>query len=360
MSAISLPPFAVPLLAWYDRHKRAMPWRDVPNPYRVWVSEIMLQQTRVETVIPYFERFLAALPDVAALAAAPEDQLLKLWEGLGYYSRARNLQRAARMVMEEHGGRLPADPAALLHLPGIGAYTAGAIASIAFDIPTPAVDGNVLRVVTRLTADPSDIGTEAFRREVAARLHPLIPLERPGDFTQAVMELGAIVCIPRPEPLCGECPLAELCQARGQGNPGDYPNRPSARPRREERMTVFALSSSAGILVRRRPQAGLLAGMWELPHLPGQLSADEALTAVQAWGAFPENGQKQCPRPLSVHKHVFSHREWRMTGFGFRSGMFEPPDGWRWVPMEELRENYAFSAAFFPYLRECDMMGLTT
>lgn len=359
MPVISLPPFTVPLLAWYDRHKRAMPWRDAPDPYRVWVSEIMLQQTRVETVIPYFERFLASLPDIATLAAAPEDQLLKLWEGLGYYSRARNLQLAARRVMEEHGGHLPADPAALIRLPGIGAYTAGAIASIAFGISIPAVDGNVLRVVTRLTADPSDIGNEAFRREVAVRLLPLIPLDRPGDFTQAIMELGAIVCIPRLEPLCGKCPLAELCQARGQGNPGDYPNRPSARPRKGETMTVLAVISAAGILVRRRPLAGLLAGMWELPHLPGQLKADEALSAVQAWGAFPENGQELSSRPLSVHKHVFTHREWRMTGFGFRTKPFEPPSGWCWVPMEELRENYAFSAAFFPYLRECDMMGLT-
>ena len=359
MPASLLPQIAEPLLAWYDRHKRAMPWRDSPNPYRVWVSEIMLQQTRVETVIPYFERFLASLPDISALAAAPEDQLLKLWEGLGYYSRARNLQRAARMVMEEHGGQLPADPTALMRLPGIGAYTAGAIASIAFGIPAPAVDGNVLRVVTRLAADPSDIGSEAFRREVADRLLPLIPPERPGDFTQAVMELGAVVCLPRPDPLCGECPLSDMCLARRQGNPGDYPNRPSARPRKEEILTVFALASTAGILVRRRPAAGLLAGMWELPHLPGQMGPDEALAAIQAWGAIPEKRQGLSPLPLPVHKHVFSHREWRMTGYGFRTGPFEPPTGWRWVPMEELRENYAFSAAFYPYLRECDMIGLT-
>ncbi len=329
-----------------------MPWRDRPTPYRVWVSEIMLQQTRVETVIPYFERFLAALPDIPALAAAPEDRLLKLWEGLGYYSRVRNLQRAARVVMEECDGVLPSDPDALGRLPGIGPYTAGAIASIAYGIPAPAVDGNVLRVVTRLTADGTDIGGLSFRREVAARLVPLIPPERAGDFTQALMELGACVCLPNGAPLCAECPLADACAALRLGDPTGYPVRTAAQPRKAEDRTVFVIVTDEGILVRRRPDTGLLAGLWEFPHVEGRLTAAEAQEVVTEWGACPAIAQ-----PLPGRRHVFSHLEWRLTGFLFRSGPFAPPADWRWVPWNGLRGDYALPAAFAPYLDLCDTIG---
>lgn len=356
----AFPPITDRLLDWYDRRSRTLPWRGDPDPYRVWVSEIMLQQTRVETVIPYFERFTAALPDVASLAAVPEDRLLKLWEGLGYYSRARNLQKAARLIMERHGGRLPADPGELAKLPGIGEYTAGAVASIAFGIPVPAVDGNVLRVTARLTADTSDAGETAFRRSVTMRLRPLIPADRPGDFTQALMELGALVCLPGRAARCAECPLARDCRAYREGRPEAYPVRVRLPARRIEPRTAIVLCSPAGILVRRRPATGLLAGLWEFPHVGGTLDESDARAAAAGWGARPDAAVR-----LPERTHVFTHLEWRLTGYRFMSPAFDPPEGWRWVPPEGLRGEYAIPAAFAPWFGvlseedvDCGMMGI--
>ena len=236
-----LPASAVPLLIdWYRQNRRDLPWRQSRDPYRVLVSEIMLQQTRAETVKPYFHRFLATLPTVEALAGADEPTLLKLWEGLGYYSRVRNLQKAARAVMEHHGGVIPADFDALLKLPGVGRYTAGAVASIAFGIPVPAVDGNVLRVLARLTGDDTDILSPAAKKTAETTLAPLVPSDAAGDFTQSLIELGALVCTPG-EPRCGDCPLHLLCTAHREGRERDLPVRLAKTKRRVEERTVLEI-----------------------------------------------------------------------------------------------------------------------
>ena len=212
-----------PLLAWYEKNARVLPWRENTDAYRVWVSEIMLQQTRVDTVIPYYERFLRRFPDVAALAAAPEQELLKMWEGLGYYSRVRNMQKAAQQICEKYNGIFPDEYEQLLSLPGIGAYTAGAVASIAWNKPYAAVDGNVLRVVTRLTADSREISDTKFKNEITAALQEIYPVDKCGIFTQSLMELGAVVCMPNGTPRCTECPLQSLCSACAAGTQPAYP-----------------------------------------------------------------------------------------------------------------------------------------
>ena len=214
---------AEPLLAWYDGHARKLPWRDNPEPYRVWVSEIMLQQTRVEAVKPYFERFLKELPTIRHLAEVPEERLMKLWEGLGYYNRVRNMQKAACRIVEEYQGEMPADFDRIRELPGIGSYTAGAIASFAFGIPKPAVDGNVLRVLSRVTKSYEDIMKQAVRRKMEERVEAVIPCDRAGDFNQSLIELGAIVCVPNGAPKCGECPLKMLCRAHAEGVEEELP-----------------------------------------------------------------------------------------------------------------------------------------
>ncbi len=219
----------IPLLAWYRENARVLPWRSAPTAYHVWVSEIMLQQTRVAAVMDYYRRFLEVLPTVEELARCDEDRLMKLWQGLGYYSRARNLQRSARQIMDEHGGKFPADYAAIRALPGVGDYTAGAIASIAFCQPVPAVDGNVLRVVTRLTADSRDVTRPATKRDITAALEAVMPLQSPGDFNQALMELGATVCLPNGAPLCESCPARAFCAAHRDQRETDFPVKPPKR-----------------------------------------------------------------------------------------------------------------------------------
>ncbi|MFA9381330.1 MAG: A/G-specific adenine glycosylase, partial [Acetanaerobacterium sp.] len=263
-----------PLLQWYDAHARILPWRSRPTPYRVWVSEIMLQQTRVETVLPYFEQFVAALPDVHALARADADLLLKLWEGLGYYSRVRNLQKAARVVTAQYGGVLPDEFDALCGLPGLGAYSAGAVASIAFGRRVPAVDGNVLRVIARVTADRAPITDAAVKKRITQAVTGILPTARVGDFNQSLMELGATVCLPNGVPKCGECPLAALCMAREQGLCTLLPVKAPKKARSVEYRTVLVLMCGERLAVRRRGGKGLLAGMWELPSLDGVLSPD--------------------------------------------------------------------------------------
>lgn len=244
-----------PLLEWFQGNKRALPWREDPTPYRVWVSEIMLQQTRVEAVKPYFERFTAALPDIGALAGCEEEKLLKLWEGLGYYNRVRNMQTAAKDVMEGHGGQLPADYGKLLELKGIGHYTAGAIASIAYGIPVPAVDGNVLRVITRVAADSSDIMKQPFRTKVEQELLKIIPKDRASAFNQGLMELGATVCLPNGAPQCGNCPWQGFCEAACRGLWEEIPVKSKAKPRKIEEKQY--LSSGTG---RKLSSANALQG----------------------------------------------------------------------------------------------------
>lgn len=343
MNASALPAIVSPLLDWYTRNARSLPWRDEPTPYRVWISEIMLQQTRVEAVKPYFARFLAALPDVPALAGVPEQQLMKLWEGLGYYSRARNLQKAARVMAEQYGGNLPADYEALLGLPGIGPYTAGAVASIAFGIPVPAVDGNVLRVVMRLTAGRDDIADPAVKRAVERCMAEVLPKDRPGDFNQAMMELGATVCGPGGEPKCLVCPLNALCEGYRQGVARELPVKAKKKARRVEERTVFLLVEGGELALLRRAENGLLAGLWELPSVEGKLGPEGAAEVLQAWGAQP-----MAVKPMLAAKHIFTHVEWRMTGYWVT--LKKRPAGFTWAGREALKEEYALPSAFRAYL----------
>jgi A/G-specific adenine glycosylase len=300
----------VPLLHWYDNHARILPWRENPEPYAVWISEIMLQQTRVEAVKPYFERWLRALPDIASLAEAQEQEVMKLWEGLGYYSRVRNLQKAAGVIMENYNGRLPASYEELLKLPGIGEYTAGAVGSIAFQLPVPCVDGNVLRVVTRLAAEKADITTPATKKQLTERVKNIIPKDRPGDFNQAMMELGATVCLPNGQPKCGVCPIAFLCEAHRQDRTGEFPVKRAKQPRKMEERTVLLLLSGSSVALKKRPDSGLLAGLWEFPNFPGHLTVEEITNLIESTGHTLSN-----LTPLKKARHIFTHIEWNMTGY---------------------------------------------
>ncbi|MDR1465637.1 MAG: A/G-specific adenine glycosylase [Oscillospiraceae bacterium] len=330
------------LLTWYDQNRRDLPWRGTPNAYHTWISEIMLQQTRVEAVLGYYTRFLAALPDVAALAEADEGRLLKLWEGLGYYSRARNLQKAARLVMERCGGALPRDPETLLTLPGVGAYTAGAIASIAYGLAVPAVDGNVLRILARLEARQEDITTDGAKRSAAARLQPLLPPLRPGDANQALMDLGAMVCLPNGTPLCDRCPLAEECLAFQQGRTAELPVRTAKKPRRTEQRTVLILRWGERLALRRRESKRLLAGLWELPNSLGDLGALALELGIAQKTVLTTES-------LGDGKHIFTHLEWHMSAWRLRLSAPPPGEGLTWVTETELREHYALPSAFKPF-----------
>lgn len=294
-----------PLLAWYDNNKRDLPWRHTKDPYRIWVSEIMLQQTRAQAVIPYYERFFEALPDVHALAACPEERLLKLWEGLGYYSRARNLKKCAEAVVKDRGGKFPEEAEDLRKLPGIGAYTAGAVASIAFHKPEPAVDGNVLRILARVRNDERNVLSPETAEDCRAflRAHDLT---RAGDLNQAFMDLGTLVCLPK-DPQCESCPLKGSCEAHRLGRENALPFREKPKPRRKEQLTVFCLETERGFLIRRRPSTGLLPGLFEFPHVPGALSAEEALAYLAERGLGPLSELLQYER-----RHVFTHIEWEM------------------------------------------------
>lgn len=299
-----------PLLVWYDANKRILPWRENREPYRIWVSEIMLQQTRVEAVKPYFDRFITQLPGVDALAAAQEERLLKLWEGLGYYNRVKNMQKAAKIVMDEYNGKMPASYDLLLALPGIGSYTAGAIASIAFGQPVPAVDGNVLRILTRLCADPSDVLNPRFKKETEEKLLAVMPAERAGDFNQAMMELGATVCLPNGMPKCGACPWRELCEARKQNKISEIPFKAKKKPRSVEQKTVLLLRDGDRTLIRKRGRQGLLAGMYEFPMFDGWLSQEEISERVAQLGF-----QALYVKQLEDAVHIFTHKEWHMKGY---------------------------------------------
>jgi len=336
---------AAPLLDWYDVNKRELPWRGAPDPYAVWVSEIMLQQTRVAAVIPYYQRFMAQLPTVADLAAVPEERLLKLWEGLGYYSRARNLQKAAKVICEEYGGQFPADYARLVKLPGVGDYTAGAIASIAFGQAVPAVDGNVLRVAARVGGVAEDILDPKVRAKFRQWMVEALPPERPGGFNQALMDLGAMVCLPNGAPLCDSCPVRQLCAARERGVQAQLPVRKKKAPRRREELTVYLLISQGKVALRRRPEDGLLAGLWEFPHVPGTLEDSAATAPVENWGLRIVDWRKKI-----AARHIFTHVEWHMTGYLVDVRGCDMAD-FTWADREEL-ENYAIPSAFAKYLEE--------
>lgn len=334
---------AQPLLHWFWANHRVLPFRSDPTPYHVWVSEIMLQQTRVAAAVPYYERFVQELPDIPALAACEEERLLKLWEGLGYYSRVRNLQKAAKIVCQQYGGQLPGDLAALKKLPGIGDYTAGAIASIGFGIPAPAVDGNVLRVFARLYNDEGDIMQPAVKAATTQKVMAQQPAEAPGDFNQALMELGALVCTPG-QPDCAACPLQALCLGRQSGNPARLPQKAPKKARKKCELTLCLAQDAAGRwLLQKRGEQGVLAGLWQPPVL-----AEEALDEKKALAA----AQKLLPaavllkeKPLKA-KHIFTHLEWHMTAYVMAAPCTPPPEGCVWASPAQLEQEYTLPGAF--------------
>ena len=323
------------LLPWYETHKRDLPWRQDADPYHIWVSEIMLQQTRVEAVKGYYVRFLKALPTISDLAMADEGLLLKLWEGLGYYSRVRNLQKAARIILEEHGGQFPREHNAVLALPGIGDYTAGAICSIAFGLKTPAVDGNVLRVISRIQADFSPIDTTARKKEVQSLLTEIYP-EQAGDFTQALMELGATICGPNKAPDCEICPCKDFCKGFAQGVAPQLPIKSPKKGRRVEEKTLFLLRCNDKYALQRRPETGLLAGLWQLPEVPGILDVPAALEQL----ALPV---RQVHRQLDKN-HIFTHIEWKMRCIYLE--IAENSQHLQWFTKEEIEKFTALPTAY--------------
>lgn len=348
------------LLEWYQLNKRTLPWREGNNPYYIWVSEIMLQQTRVEAVKPYFRRFLRELPGVKELAECPEEKLLKLWEGLGYYNRVRNMQKAAQLVVRDYNGILPADYEKLLALPGIGSYTAGAIASIAYGIPVPAVDGNVLRILSRIQADPSDIGKQSVKKKAEQRLRTLMAdsafsrehVYSPGELNQAWMDLGAGICLPGGEPACASCPLKDLCEAHKRGTERDFPVKEKKLKRRMEDRTILLIRDGERIALGRRPEKGLLAGLYEFPNLEGHLTEEEALAWVEEKGLLSLQIRK-----LDPAKHIFSHVEWHMTGYLIRVASFEGSmkENYILAEVRTVEEKYAIPSAYSAYARYLSM-----
>ena len=319
------------LLAWYDCHARALPWRGIQDPYRTWVSETMLQQTRVETVLGYYERFLARFPTIADLAAAPEDDVLKMWEGLGYYSRARNLHKGAKQVMAEYGGSIPASVEALRTLSGIGPYTAGAIASIAFGQPVPAVDGNVIRVVSRLRGVRENVGIPSVRRSLEAQAASLIPAERPGDFNQALMDLGAKICVPG-TPLCERCPLQAHCDAFSAGDAEDLPVLPRKNPPKTLAYMVCLIFSGDRVLMRQRTEA-MLHGLWVFPMIEGTLPLRQLPDTVKRLTKL----RVMQVQEVGTARHVFTHQIWQMQIFTMMAPeAAEAPAGYRFVPVAEM------------------------
>jgi A/G-specific adenine glycosylase/sugar fermentation stimulation protein len=343
---------AEPLIEWYRKEKRTLPWRDIQDPYRIWVSEIMLQQTRVEAVKPFYERFLKALPNVEALANVPEDQLLKLWEGLGYYNRVRNMQKAAQQVMEEYGGIFPNTFEGIRSLIGIGNYTAGAIGSFAFGIPKPAVDGNVLRVISRVTESYEDIMKQSVRNRIEEVLERIMPRENAADFNQGLIELGAIVCVPNGTPKCDVCPLAKICHAYKNGTQELLPVKKKSKERRIENKTVLILQDGDYIAIRKRPMKGLLAGLYELPNVEGHLTEDEAIAKCKSIGLSPLRIKK-----LGMAKHIFSHVEWHMIGYSIRVDELEKScaEEMIFIHPEEIQREYPIPAAFEGYTQYVDI-----
>ena len=337
-----------PLLSWYRENRRDLPWRENRDAYRIWISEIMLQQTRVEAVKPYFARFMEHFPTVQALADCEEEELFKCWEGLGYYSRARNLKKAAEIIVSEYGGALPADHAALLLLPGIGSYTAGAIGSIAFGLPVPAVDGNVMRVLSRVAGSYEDILKQAVKKKMELAVEETLKTLKEGeagDFNQALIETGAIVCVPNGAPLCGApCPFYTVCEARKKDLTAEIPVKTPKKKRKIEEKTVLLVEYGDKIAIKKRDDTGLLASLYEFPNLEGKLSGKEVLEQMKCRAVI----EKELP----TAKHIFSHVEWQMTGYQVRledkeTGKKEP---FLFVEPDRLEQEYPIPSAFAAYV----------
>lgn len=343
----TLSEISAPLLQWYTNNKRQLPWRKNTEPYRVWVSEIMLQQTRVEAVKPYYHRFLENLPDVSALANAPEDILLKLWEGLGYYNRVRNMQKAAKIIADEYKGVFPNTYNALIQLPGIGHYTAGAIASISFGEPVPAVDGNVLRVITRLLGLREDITQNKTVKNIQALLTEKIDRQFPGDYNQALMELGATVCLPTGIAKCEICPLQNKCTAFWNDSVLELPVKTPKKPRRLEDKTVFMLLNEQNeIAISKRGSKGLLANLYELPNCEGLLNIEQARDYLLSLGFQVVSIEKN-----KKAKHIFTHIEWHMLGYLVSVKNFENAP-FTFVNLTQLEKKHSLPSAFSSFKGE--------
>lgn len=367
------------LLYWYHREKRSMPWRDDPTPYHVWISEIMLQQTRVEAVRSYYLRFIERLPDIRSLSLIDDEELYKLWEGLGYYNRAKNLKKAANIVVSDYSGELPESYEELLKLPGIGPYTAGAIASIAFHQAVPAVDGNVMRVISRISGDDRDIMQNSTRKEMEKIVRQLIPPEEVHHFNQALMELGALICIPNGNPKCGECPVQSLCYAYEEGKQADFPVKKPKKERSIEEKTVLIFMNEEGrVLLQQRPDKGLLAGLWGFPSINAKISEQQLIRHLDSLSLTFKRIVK-----IEHSKHIFSHIEWHMDGFWIvlsnscstgqlqfdavdvsslldctvRETATEKPyiiQSKVWVNLEEIKQHYSIPTAFKTYIRSLE------
>lgn len=337
---------AKPLLEWYEKEKRSLPWREEATPYHVWVSEIMLQQTRVEAVKRYYERFLEKLPTIEALAKCEEETLLKLWEGLGYYNRVKNMQKAAKLLVEQYGGQMPSDYEKILELPGIGSYTAGAIASIAFGIKKPAVDGNVLRVLARQEEWEADIAKASTKKQAELILEEQIPEQFPGEFNQSLMELGATVCLPNGMPKCEKCPILSFCKSKKHDTIKKYPRKSGKIKRRIEKKTVLLIQNQRGFAVRKRSNEGLLAGMYEFPNLDGFLSEKQILAYVEEQNLVPIRIKK-----IEDAKHIFSHIEWQMQGYSVlvEGTVKENKKEFLFINREEALQDYPIPSAFLAY-----------
>lgn len=342
-----------PLLNWYDNQARILPWRENPSPYRVWVSEIMLQQTRVEAVKPYFERFMKELPTVADLANVQEEQLMKLWEGLGYYNRVRNLQKAAIAVMNDFGGEIPDSYEELMTLSGIGSYTAGAIASIAFQKPIPAVDGNVLRVIMRVEACRDDITKSQVKDNMTEKIRKIMPKNRAGDFNQSLMELGAVVCIPNGVPKCEICPIGFLCEGYAMNCMLDLPVKTPKKVRKKEYKIIMIILCNGKLGIKKRKDTGLLASLWELPNIDGHYSEENIIHVLRDWGI------EGSVEKLGDSKHIFTHIEWHMSGCIVYTDNMGINEEIVWVSMEEIKADYAVASAFKHYCQIAqEVMGV--
>ena len=333
------------LLPWYEENRRDLPWRADREPYHIWLSEIMLQQTRVEAVKGYYARFLAENPTIEALAACDDQRLHKLWEGLGYYSRVRNLKKAARVIMDKHGGVFPEAYAQVLALPGVGAYTAGAVCSIAFGQPRAAVDGNVLRVLARLRSDLQPIDLPAHKKRVQMELEAVYPAHAAGEFTQALMELGATVCVPNGEPKCEACPCRHFCT--GRENWRKYPVKLPKKEKKQENRTVFVLQWGDAYAIEKRPDTGLLASLWQFPNVAGHLSPEEAIGWAEKSGLHPREVLRQVDR-----SHIFTHIRWDMRGYYLT--VSAPGEGLTWLTLPEIEEQAALPTAFRQFLEGID------
>lgn len=338
MEEVKLQEVINPLLNWFSKEGRILPWREGKEPYKIWISEIMLQQTKIEAVKKYYERFMQELPTIRDLAGAEEDKLLKLWEGLGYYNRARNLRKAAQIIEKEYDGKMPKSYEELIKLPGIGEYTAGAIASIAYDEKVPAVDGNVLRVVSRVLGSRDDVLLVETKKKMTEKIRKVMP-EQAGKFNEAIMELGETICIPNGMPLCEKCPLKGSCIAEKEGLTMEIPVREKKIKRQVEEITVFLLYCGDKVAIQKREEKGLLAGMYEFPNKEQKMNKAEVEKQIEAEGMKIEEIAKG-----KKHKHVFSHKEWNMISY--RIKVEKENEKFLWVKKEELEEKYALPTAF--------------